>query len=306
MTKLALLKTQKSFMPPYVNTGKSFISSKILMPGKITMGIDKGVLQPISDKETQGVTNSEFAMIQEIKQNIDQNTTSQTFGGQREKGQVTATQIIEIQRQAKIMMGMFILSNSLLEKKITTLRLMNVLANWFEPVETIVNQSRDAIKNRYRITSMTKNIEGEGQGIRMTIPTQQIPTGKQLVKVEDMMEKKIKKPVRIIAINPDELKQVKYMWTINVFPKEKKSSELAKLIFRDEIETAMGLGLRLNMDYVEQRFAETYEEDANKMFQQEEQEQGMPPQMPPQAQQGGQSARKEVKAPKVSLDQQNA
>jgi len=55
----------------------------------------------------------------------------------------------------------------------------------------------------------------------------------------------------------------------------------------------MALGLRLNMDYVEQRFAQVWEEDPAKMF-----TVAMPqqPMQPPQAggQQGG------VQAPKVS------
>ena len=54
--KLALLKTQKSFLPPYLNLSGKIISTKVLMPATISMGIPQGSLVPVSDKETQGVT----------------------------------------------------------------------------------------------------------------------------------------------------------------------------------------------------------------------------------------------------------
>lgn len=116
-------------MPPYINLSTRVISNSVLMPGKISMGIPPGALQPISEHEASGVTNSEYTMIQDLVKNLDQNTVSQTFSGQPEGGTVTATQIVELQRQSRIMMGIIILSASLLEKKCTSLRLLNVLKN---------------------------------------------------------------------------------------------------------------------------------------------------------------------------------
>ena len=279
MTKLAVLKTQKSFMPPYFNISGRVISSRVLMPGKITMGIDTGALVPVSDKETQGVTAGEFNMIQEITKTVDRNTASQTFTGAQEegKGQVTATQIIELQRQARIMMGIIILSASSMEKKVHTLRLLNILANWFDPIDEVVDKARGALKAKYRIVSMERPIAGEGQGLRMVIPTDKLPTSKQIQGVEDQLQDKLGMPVRITALKPAELKQAKYTWVINVYPREKKSSEMAKLMFAEEIGSAIDLGLPLNMSYVTQRFAEVWEEDVDKMFQTQEETEGMTP-----------------------------
>lgn len=267
MIKLAVLKTQKSFMPPYINTSGRVISSRALMPGKISMGITPDALKPISDKEAQGVTVSEFSMIQELIKSVDRNTASQTFTGAREAGGTpTATQIIELQRQAKIMMGIIILSASSLEKKLGTLRLMNILENWFNPFDTAVDNARQLLKNKYRIVSRAKSVEGKGMGVEIVIPTEHLPTTEEIMASQEAITERIGAPVRIITLNPKVLKQAKYTWIVNVFPKEKKSSELSKMMFRGMIDDAIALGLRLNLDYVEERFAEVWQESPSKMF----------------------------------------
>lgn len=266
MMKLALLKTQKSFLPPYLNMSGRVISTKVLMPATISMGIPPGSLVPVTDKEVQGVTNAEFSMIQELIKTIDINTASQTFTGSREKGDVTATQIIELQRQARIMLGVVIVTASMLEKKLDSLRLMTLLKNWFNPLDTEIDKARNVLRNKYRIVSRSRMVEGEGMGMRMVVPTEELPTGEQINQEETRMKSELGMPVRIIALNPKELEQAKLTWVINVNPKEKKSSELGKLMFRSEIQDALALGLRPDPAFVQERFAEVWEEDAAKMF----------------------------------------
>lgn len=270
MMKLAVLKTQKSFMPPYLNTSGRVISKTIFMPGRVTSGIPPGSLTPISDKEVQGVTTGEFNMVQEIIRAIDSGTASQTFTGAKEPGgKTTATQIVELQRQARIMMGVLILAATLLEKKLSSKRLMILLEEWFNPLDTIVDEARKMLKNRYRIVSRFRTIEDEGPGIRMTVPTENLPTSEQLMEMEDQMKERIGKPIRIMALNPKEIQSAKLTWVVTITPKEKRSSEISKLMFSAMITDAMNLGLRLSPDYIEQRFAEVWNEDMNKMFRRE-------------------------------------
>ena len=266
MMKLALLKTQKSFLPPYLNISGRVISTKVLMPATISMGIPAGSLVPISEKEIQGVTNAEFNMIQELIRTIDQQTASQTFTGMKEKGEVTATQIVELQRQARIMMGVTIVAATLLEKKLITLRLMNILKNWFNPIDEIVDKARNVLRNKYRIISRLRPIEEEGMGMRFIVPTEELPKPEELMATEDRMEEEIGMPIRIIALNPNELEQAKYTWVVTVTPKEKKSSELAKLMFRAEIQDGMALGLQFDPTWVRDRWAQVWEEDPTKAF----------------------------------------
>lgn len=262
MMKLALLKTQKSFMPAYINTSGRYISQNVLMPGRINMGLKQGELAPVSDKEAQGTTNAEFNMIQELNRVLDSKTASQTFMGAREQGgKPTATQIVELQRQARIMMGIVVLTAALMEKKLTMLRLMNILKNWFEPEGKELDESRQLLKNKYRIVSRE-----QGKGIRFIIPTEEMPTKAELKVNEQNMSNALNRKVKIIALNPKELKQARYTWYVNVNPKEKKSSELNKLMFSQGLREALGLGLPVNMDYMSEKFAEVWDWDPNKAF----------------------------------------
>ena len=267
MMQLAVKKTQKSYLPPYLNLSQRVISKGVFEPGIITRGIKPGEIQPVHEKEVQGVTSSEFSMIQEIIQHIDRNTVSQTTTGSKEKGQVTATQIIELQRQARVMMGLNILSASLLEKKLTIKRMNIILRHWFDPVDKILNAARDAIKNKYRIVSRERSIDGDGPGIRLTIPTDKaLPSSQEVRGIEENFKKTAGIPVKMIFLNPDEIKQAKLIWLVTVNPKEKRSSELSKMMFGGMVTDAINIGLRLNPDYIEERFAQVWDEDPNKMF----------------------------------------
>lgn len=266
MMKLGLLKTQKSFMPAYINTSGRVITSRALMPGKINMHIGQGQLIPLSDKESEGVTNSEFAMIQDLGRQLDRKTVSQTFTGSQEGGgKVTATQIVELQRQARIMMGIVILSMSLMEKKLTMLRLMNILKNWFSPTGSTVDTVKNILKNKHRLV-MREHMTDKGQGFRITATIEDKPTVDALRSEEDRLEGVFGKPVRIIALIPKEIEEAKYTWVINIHPKEKRSSELDKVVFQEMVIGGANMGLQFNPEFLKQEYADLWDRDAQKMF----------------------------------------
>ena len=267
MMKLAVLKTQKSFMPPYLNLSGRVVNKSVFMPGKISRGIEQGSLVPVSDKEAQGVTNSEFNMIQEIMKQVDLNTASQTFTGSREQGgNTTATQIVELQKQARMMMGLTVLAFGLLEEKLIMKRLLILLKNWFSPIDTVLDEARKQLKNRYRAISLEKNIGEEGRGVRMTIMADELPSSNDLKSVEDTLKDKFDKPFRVVVLNPQEVQSTKLTWKVMVNPKQRESSEASKLMFRAEMTDAMEIGLQLDPAWIEKRFAEVWEENPDKMF----------------------------------------
>ena len=264
MMRLAVLKTQKSFMPPYINISGRVLSNRVLMPGKITYGIQPNTLMPINEKEAEGVTQAEFAMIKELQESIDGETTSPTFQGQKTQGQTTATEIIELQRQAKQMMGLIVFAASMLEWKLEWKRLNNNLVNWFNPDDTVVDEVRGVIKDKYRQVSVERNIEGEGMGRRIVVPTEDIPSSDAIRKAEDALTKEQNQPVRLIFLNPKEVQSSNLVWQIVVKPKEKKTSETAKLLWRAFMQDV--LILDPNIEYLQERTANVWEEDAKKLF----------------------------------------
>lgn len=272
MLKLFVLKTRKSFSPPYVNTSGKVISKKVLSPGRISMGIPPDALQAIG-QEGQGVTANEFSVLKELQDRIDKSTVSNVFQGQQSKGGTTATEIVELQKQAKLTLGLTIAVCALLEKKLAYLRLYNILENWYNPIDTkvvTIDSVRKEIK-KYRNTTREVNIDGEGMGERMVIPTDQgLPTAKDIRKVEIAQEKRTGFPARKIFLDPEALKVARLRWYITITPKEKESSALYKLLFREmfgDILGLMQLGSRPNIDTLEDEFSRVWGKSRSKLFQ---------------------------------------
>lgn len=270
LMKLSVLKTQKSFAPPRYNISGRIVSSKVFMPGKINHGLAPNTLPPIEGENT-GVNQAEMAMIEAITGSIDSETTSPIFQGQQPSGNPTATEIVELQRQAKQMLGLTIFAVSMLEWKLEWLRLQNLIANWFNP-DKVVDAMRNEVKNKYRETSVSRPIEGEGQGTRMVIPTDEMPTDPYaIMQAEDKYLKEAGQPIRFIFIDPKEVTSSKLCWQIVVTPREKKTSETQKLINRAFLADAQMFGPLLNMQYLAEDFATTWGKDPTKLFKTPEQ-----------------------------------
>jgi hypothetical protein len=296
LMRLAVLKTQKSFMPPYLNISGRVVSNRVFMPGKISYGIPHNTLLPISDKEVQGTTTAELAMIKEIQTSIDQETVSPIFQGQqaRGKGTPTATEIIELQRQAKMVLGLTIFSMAMLEWKLEWLRLKNLLANWFQAEDEVVDKARNVLRAKYRKTTVEESIEGEGIGKRIIIPTTEIPSSEAIMKTEDRLTEEQGMPIRVIFLNPEEVTSSELIWQIVIKAKEKRTSEVSKLLHRAFLQDVMPLGP--NIDYIREKTASVWEENPSKLFAQTPGQPMAPEgQVPPE--QGGQG----TLSPRVNL-----
>src|SRR5581483_2306493 len=102
--RLAILKTQQSFQPPRGNPSGKVLSSRIFMPGKITQGLDPAMVKPLV--ETTGVNSSEVQIMQMLKQNLHDNSLPDISQGQEPQGDQTATEIMQLQREAKVLLGL--------------------------------------------------------------------------------------------------------------------------------------------------------------------------------------------------------
>lgn len=278
MLKLSVLKTRKSFMPPYVNTSKRVISARVLQAGKITMGIPADALKAIGET-SEGVTPSEFQLIKSLQDTIDKQTVSPQFEGQQGKSGTTATEVVELQKQARLTVGLVVFSCSMLEKKVGYLRLWNCLENWFEPMEKMVIS--DETISKFRKTSRSMNVPNEGLGERQVIPVSgDVPSPEEIRTLENSDKETLGYPVQKIFVNADEMKNAIKKWYIVVNPREKDTSDFQKSMFRQELAdmtALMQFGAVPNVDDLEDSFARIYNKDRSKVF-----KKGQPPQQPMQ------------------------
>jgi len=286
LLKLLIIKTRKSIHPPYANSSGRVISSRVLMPGRITMGIDAGSLQAIG-QEGQGVISSEFQMYQLLQNNIDENTVSKQFTGSQGKAGQTATESNILQAQAQKVLSLTIFSAMNLEMKLGYLRLWNVLENYFEPYDTRFNETKKDIEEIFRRTVRKDvDLENDGRGIRQIIPTMgELPPSSQ-VREEELYEgmpaegegMSLRRatrsdvglpPVNKIYLNPERLKKAKIAWYIDVDTREKETSNVEKLMFREELadlSLLMNMGARPKMEELQAQHALIWNRRKDKMF----------------------------------------
>jgi hypothetical protein len=252
------------------------ISSKVLMPGRITMGIDASALQPIGG-ESQGATASEYQMFKLLQDKIDENTVSRQFTGMQGKSGTTAFEVATLQKQAEKLLSLTIFACSMLEMKLGYQRLFNILENYFEPTESKLDEVRQQITNRYRTTSRNTNLgKNAGQGVRQVIPTTDMPIPGAIYTQEKKagagLQTRAKAglpSLKRIYLNPDLLRKARIMWYIDIDTQPRETSNAKKLLFREELADIMALlqlGSKPNVAELESQHAVVWNRNKEKVF----------------------------------------
>ena len=282
MTKLLILKTRKSIHPPYANISGKVISEKSLMPGAISMGIDPGSLVAIGT-EGQGATASEYQMLNILKEGIDNVTVSPQVQGQSGKSGTTAFEVSVLQQQAQKTISLIIFACALLEKKITWMRANYVLANYFEPIGTKVDDLRENLVNIYKSMSKKTVIPGRGNGVRKIIPMNGSMTAEDVYEeeeytdtpeAEDGYRRRTREelgmdPLQILYLDIDILKNCKYLFFVEVESKPRDTSVNSKLMFREELRDLQGMmqmGASVNIEEVQAEYARIWNKRKERLF----------------------------------------
>lgn len=283
MIRLLLIKTRKSIHPPYANISGKVISEKSLMPGAISMGIDPGALVKIGE-EGQGATASEYQMLRELREDIDRVTISPQFLGEAGKTGKTATETVTLQQQAQKTLSLIIFACGLLEKKCQWLRTNYVIANYFEPIGTMVDDMRGKLVNTYRTMSINTHLPDRGKGVRKIVPVDNMQmTGEDIYHYESYADTPEAKdgqkrytreelgmdPLQVLYIDVSILKNCKYIFFTEVESQPRDTSVNAKLMFREElrdIQAMMNMGSRPNMEELEKSYATIWNKRKEKLF----------------------------------------
>lgn len=266
MMRLAILKTQKSFLPPYANQTGVQLSTRIFMPAKITAGIDADLLKPLGD--TKGVSKSELSMIQEIQKSMDDDAANPILSGKNPHGvsRVSATQSQQLKQQADLSLTLIVFSAMKLEEKLGMMRLYNVLENWFDPIaEVAMPDIKGKLVKKYRSATVDKMIDGEGPGQSIVEVSDTPDDPVAIFRREEEIKKRTGQPVRITMLNATVMKSGRLMFYPIAAQKPKKTSDLAKVLFNEMFEAAQKFQ-NLDMDYMSQRFATVWGENPTKMF----------------------------------------
>lgn len=264
--RLAVLLTQKAAEPARANLSGRILSSKIFMPRSMVTGISPNQVPVLDEKGSQGVTAPIMQMLEKLDQTNDYSSVTPQFQGQTTGKEMTATESLQLKEQAKQSLGIIINMVSLMEYKLAWLRLYNILGNWFNPIDTVVDEARNMLVNKYRTVTRQVPIEGVGLGNVIVRPTDEPKTEYELKEEEDTLEKQTGKPTRIISLNMKTLDLAKVIWQIAIRPREKVTSELGKLMVERFMSGLAFFGPTVNIGTVQEEYAKAWEKDPNKLF----------------------------------------
>lgn len=279
MYRLAVLKTQKSFMPPIANYSTNILGRSMFLPGKVTNNLQKGDIEVLGgDPGAYSMKPSEFQMIEMIKKFIDDKSISPALEGQPGQGDQTATQNNNVMQQAKQKLGLMIFGFMQFHMNLDLLRLYNVLENYTQPIDTKLNKVKDGVINKYRTISLNKQIGNKGYGTKQIQFTTEHNTPAKLWDMENGVTRdssgvpistvKPKSPTKIMQINPTILRSIKFSWYAQCDPVPRETSMSEKIAFGDDLMQAMQLfgQQKVNLDYASMKWAEQRKLDPNLFF----------------------------------------
>lgn len=274
-TKLMVEGMRQSRKPPMGNQSKKIYSSGIFVAGKITPDIKPGQIFSLLPPEALGIKPSEFNFYNLIKQGINDKTVSDTFAGENQGGgggegqNPTATQINTEKQQQALKLGSSLDGFVNLERRMTWLRIYNIMENWTQPLDKNWNKDKTDFDAVYRQFSVQTTLEEGQKGVKMFRMTdEEYPDIGDHQKEEEKLTKQHGQPVRIVYMDPTVLRAMKYTWFIVINPTPSSNDMLTQLMFIQNLNEAITLfgPDALNIEYIKQRYAILINEDYNKFF----------------------------------------
>lgn len=268
MYRLAVLKTQKSFMPPIANYSANILTKKMFLPGAINNDLEKGEVEVLGGNPNMyAMQSTEFEMMKMIKGYIDEKSVNPKLQGESFGSRTTAVEVDAVMKQAKQQLGMMIFGFMNLHLQLDYLRLMILLENYTKDTGDKVSKLSGDIEKKYRAISVERELGERGTGLKRIEFTENQMTPEQIYDAEEGVTRdedgvpidvqKPKVPVRMMQISPSALRNIKYRWYPEVRVNERESSLADKISFEDRIVKAGQLfGIQsINQEYAKQQWA---------------------------------------------------
>lgn len=266
-TKLMVEGMRQGRKPPKGSRGRKVFGNNIFMAGKVTPDMQEGDIFDLL--QNPGLQPADFSFYQLIKQSIEDKTINKAFEGDS-KGIDTLGQAQMDKEQQMLKLGSGLDGVVNLERRMTWNRLYNILVNYTQPIDTAIDEVRGGIKEKFRSFSVPTTVEDGRKGVKVFRFTKKAdyPSMQDHHMEEDAMSKKHGQPVRIVYLDPEDLRALKFTWFVQINPSPKSGDKLTQVMFIQHIREAMELfgPDALQLEYVKQRYAIIIDEDYTKFF----------------------------------------
>lgn len=259
--RLLIRKMRQAISPPVGTKSKKVFSKDIWAAGAITQGIKKDDIS-ILNPENKGVTGSEFNMLDLFNKIITESIgTPNTAQGLEQKGDQTATEIINQQQRFAKNLGQALLSLMYAKEQMTYQRIYNLMDNFMKPIKRELDPFSDKVNNIFR---------------KFTIENAQFENGRRGTKIVQLMDRDLKDEekrsifdfeqdreakgelMRVRILNTKKISAFSIFFKVVVNQKERDGGALEKVMFKDKLEQGLLIskvtGRPINGDEVSQDF----------------------------------------------------
>lgn len=269
MYRLAVLKTQKSFMPPIANYSANILSKNMFLPGKVNNDLEKGDIEVLGgNPQMYAMTQSEFEMFKLVKGLVDEKSVNPSLQGKAFGSRTTAVEVDTVVKQAKQQLGVMIFGFMNLHMQLDLLRLYTLLENYTKPDGEKVDKINNRLAKKFAAVSVEREIGGRGFGIKRVEFTEEPKSPEELYDMEEgitrdpetkkpLQVRPPRKPVKIMQIKPSVLRSIQYRWYPQVVVNERETSLTDQITFEDGLVKAnqMWGPQAINQDYAKQQWA---------------------------------------------------
>lgn len=271
MLRIFMRKTLQSTNPPVGNMTMKKLSHDLFDAGKIWHGVNPAQISKLIDH--QGVNSNEWQMFEKVREFIDSKSISRIAQGQQPSRSATATEILELQKQAQINIGLSLFAYGNLMKKMAEKRLPNILTNWSKVESEEWDDVKKMMKRRYKSYNIENANFGGQVGTEKLMFTDKDISFEEEEEMSRRMfveEMKSEDRVRTTIISLPRLRRLKYTHFITVTPTEDESDNLNKILFQEEFQQAVTFfgPQSINMDFYKRKFAKVWGNDPMDVFSQ--------------------------------------
>lgn len=263
MLRNMVRKFRQAIEPPTgVPNGKVY-SRDIWSAGSMVQGVTKDNFSKLIDH--QGVTTSEFNMIDFIDRKINEFLGTDSMGALVDGTKLTATQIVATQKVALQMIGLSVFAARRLEAQLAMLRTKNILSHYTKPIGKEVDPITNKIRSSYaRFTIQDTDIGDNKNGTKIIQFADKGLGPEQLSSLfaeENQLAKK-GSPTKYQVVDANALAKIDMYFNTTAVPEPEDSKELEKSMFQDELTQAQLVtqitGRPLNADKVTEKFERTW------------------------------------------------
>ena len=281
-------KAWQSYRPALGNKSGNVLSRDIVNANTITHGIKANDIFTILPQQLLAISNGDVLMFDKVREIINEKSVTDPYAAQTVGDDVTATQIVNEQKQTMLKLAALIDGVRALERRLIILRIYNIIVNWTKYEETpLYEETTEMIdgielvtghkisptlkEKKYKKYATDTSFKDGKKGMKLTQfvgDDEPLPTEREQVDEEERLSEEYGKPVRLSFIGAEWLRMLEVIWNVDVIVSSDDNDQMQLLMFIDNLTRVSNLfGVQVfKQDYVLQRIANKMDEDFDKLF----------------------------------------